>query len=390
MLNLAENLWHLALIILTFSFGALLSIVQYRTFRLPQRRVMFYYLWHTGFSYLYYVMSFHNNADSAYYYLASLTPPDKLSIVGTGFIVQITSFLSTDMGFSYGGTFLVFNIFGFIGLLGFAAALHQIHVATKYKSSNLSLLLPLLPGLNFWSSALGKDAISFCAVGLISWGCLNFSKRYQIVITSVLIMALVRPHIAILLIFSLVLTMLFLSKIRFIRNILLVSLFICFFMLFVRLTLEYVGLGNSLLSIIDGDLLKYILARQDLNSGGNSSIDIGSMSVPTRLMTYVFRPLFWDAKGFQAISASVENLIILLMIGTAFIIRLSGRKSKLAPTTTYFILIFSLLSWILLANTTANLGIAVRQKWMFVPLLLLMASSYFDKRTKLSKSVMRG
>src|SRR5690606_30961481 len=70
---------------------------------------------------------------------------------------------------------------------------------------NKFLLFPLIfyfPNLHFWSVAVGKDSILFFAVGLFAYAALNLEKRVILIILSLLIAYVVRPHIALFLVLS--------------------------------------------------------------------------------------------------------------------------------------------------------------------------------------------
>ncbi|GHD05615.1 hypothetical protein GCM10016234_01890 [Tianweitania populi] len=54
-------------------------------------------------------------------------------------------------------------------------------------------------------------------------------------------------------------------------------------------------------------------------------------------------------------------------------------RSILPAFPRYFLIIFSGTTLVILALTTANLGIALRQKWMFMPMLLLLGFSYVPR-----------
>ena len=135
--------------------------------------------------------------------------------------------------------------------------------------------------------------------------------------------------------------------------------------------LSYAGLGDaSELS----DINDYFEARQGHNLDGGSSVDIAGMSVPLRLFTYVFRPLLFEANGILGLVVSIENLALLLLVLVAFF-RKKGTRSNLSRFTVMFYFIFIMISWFVLANTTANLGIAIRQKSMFLPMLVVLLFS---------------
>jgi hypothetical protein len=50
-----------------------------------------------------------------------------------------------------------------------------------------------------------------------------------------------------------------------------------------------------------------------------------------------------------------------------------------------FLLAYSVTAWVMLALTTANLGISVRQKWMFAPMLIFLFLSVAGRRRRIAK-----
>jgi hypothetical protein len=73
------------------------------------------------------------------------------------------------------------------------------------------------------------------------------------------------------------------------------------------------------------------------------------------------------------LAAGLEHMFLLLFI-VLFPREVMGRNSG-GQDFLLFALFFSLLCLLILANTTANLGIKFRQKWMFLPLFFAFAIS---------------
>ena len=83
-------------------------------------------------------------ADTTLYYMTSLNYYLPDFNLGTNAVVYITAMFTNGLGLSYLGVFLVFNIFGTIGLLAVDASLRH---ATENKSNFakfLALLIVLL------------------------------------------------------------------------------------------------------------------------------------------------------------------------------------------------------------------------------------------------------
>ncbi|WP_114390297.1 hypothetical protein [Notoacmeibacter marinus] len=378
MLEFASTPWHVFSTTLILLSGGWLALIQRRVFYIDHRRSLILYAWHTIFSIYYFHYSTTNVADARSYYINSLHSGIEFSL-GTRAVISFTSFFSQGLNLSYGGVFLVFNIIGFVGMLAFASALQQVMVGTSKLSRQIAFCLILLPGLSFWSSAIGKDAITFMGAGMAAWAAIDFTRRYPAIIIAVVAFVVARPHMAGLLLISLAMAFLFLSRLSALKKILLSAVMVPAAIWGSSLGLAYVGLDDA--SSVS-DLTAYLEKRQGSNLEGGSSVDISSMSVPMRMATYIFRPLLYDATGLMALIVSIENLALFFVFALAIGLKINGARSRLDRFTFIFYLSFSSVSWFVLASTTANLGIAIRQKWMFLPMLLLLAMSYHRLRSR--------
>ncbi|MFB8828532.1 hypothetical protein ACE0DR_02285 [Azotobacter sp. CWF10] len=132
--------------------------------------------------------------------------------------------------------------------------------------------------------------------------------------------------------------------------------------------LEYAGVKGT-----DTEaLMEYVEGRQEHNMKGGGAVDISSMSLPMQLFTYLFRPLPFEATTVFAMAAALDNMILLYLFvtgGRAMLRRPAGRRYQ---ENRIFLWSYALVAWLMLAMTTANLGIALRQKWMFTPMLILL------------------
>ena len=120
--------------------------------------------------------------------------------------------------------------------------------------------------------------------------------------------------------------------------------------------------------------------RQSYNLEGGSGIDISAYSLPVQLFLYMFFPLFTPPFTALSFVASIENTIFLLVSIYLLFLLLTRKR---ATSLTLFLSSYSVVSLICLAVTTSNTGIALRQKWMFLPALLvltlIMASKPFSR-----------
>lgn len=374
--DLASDGLQLVSALFVFLTGVILTLSLRRYFRVSLSRAMALYLWHTLFSlvYLAYVINF--GGDAMMYFRSSLSG-DLGFAFGTLGVRYVVSFLSQGLGLSFLGCSLFFQVFGFIGLLAFDAALREV---TWDKSRNIRLLASLivfLPSVSFWSSGLGKDALSFCAMGLALWAALGLRRRWWLLIVAMLLMLLVRPHMAGMLGLGLAGSFVFQRGMPLPQRVVLGSVAIVAAAYLVPLGLNYAGVGEDAGA---QDVMQYIEGRQGHNLKGGGAVDISSMSPPVQMFTYLFRPTVIEARNLFSLAAALDNTILLfLFVAGGWALIRKPLPAHLVAHNRMFLWIYSLGAWLILAMTTANLGIALRQKWMFAPTLIFLLISVIGR-----------
>lgn len=361
-----ETAWHLISAFIVFFMGFLLILKVKDLLRTSIIPTIFIYLWHSFFSIVYMYFTLTNGGDSIGYYNKALEEDVELQL-GTQFIEFFSYILISTFGFSYLELFLFFNIFGSIGLLLFYASIKPIISNCSESIRRLSLLIIFLPSVSFWSSALGKDSISFFATALALWAALNLPRRKVLMAIAIIAMLSVRPHIAGIMIMALGASLLISTKqISLIKRLAMASIVLPIAIILVPFAANYAGIEN----ITDiTEVNEYVAQRQGYNMEGGSGIDISSMSLPMQIFTYLFRPLPYEAYSIFVLFSSLDNLILLLLFLYAIIF---VRKKSDTPANHAFLWLYVIISVLVLSMTTANLGISVRQKWMFMPMLIYL------------------
>lgn len=372
-----ENNWSIISAFIVFSIGSLILTQLGNAFRLTKKRSLTIYIWHSIFCIIYLLYANKFGADAIVYYQKALVGRFDFTF-GTAVVDGLTSLLVHGLGFGILSCFLFFNIFGSIGLLAFDGSLQQ---AVKNKSKflkRLATLIVFLPSVSFWSSAIGKDAISFLAMGLAMWAALQLNKRVWLMVLAVFIMLTVRPHMAGMMVIGLSLSVMFDKKTNIAKRLALGVIAAVGAAVMVPFALQYAGVSDPTSA---ESLINYVEKRQSYNMEGGGGVDISSMNLPMQLFTYMFRPVIFEARSITALAAAIDNLILLylfIVAGYAFI----TKKAKSFTENRKFMWVYAGLAWLVLAMTSANLGIAVRQKWMFAPMLIFLLISLIGKEKK--------
>ncbi|WP_298142930.1 hypothetical protein [uncultured Acinetobacter sp.] len=336
------------------------------------------FFWHTFFSIFYYFFTLSNAADAVVYYRRS-TEDGLTFYPGSSFIYYFSSLFSKGIDANYLNTTLYFGFFGTLGLVLLYLSLKKILT----KISWYWVFLLFIPSMSFWSSGLGKDSISFFAVCLFLYTITTNKKLYIFLPLSFFAMFMVRPHIALMMIVSFVIYFIIRSRAHLLVKFITLPIIFSAIIFSSSFVQKYVGLDEASIDSVNS----YVDQRQNYNQSGGSSIDLQSMSYPVQIFTYVFRPLPFDAHSALALFTSIENTILLIL----FLYVLFKNKFRLnyfVEGKNTWLLIYAFLTCSMLAITTANLGIATRQKWMFMPILiyLLVYAFYRYKQSQHTNS----
>lgn len=376
-MELLSTPWQAFSAFTVFAVGFVLVVGFAGKFYLPWWRASLLYCWHTLFSVIYALYVLQDGGDAVMYYTTALNPDVAFSF-GTAGVRSITWFFAGLLQLSFLGTFLVFNIFGMFGLLAFDGALQQAVAPKRRLIRLLATLIVLLPSVSFWSAAIGKDAISFMATGFALWAALNLSQRKLLMGAAVLLMLIVRPHMAGLLIIGLSAAFILQPGLPAAQRAIFGAVSLVLAAIMIPFALNYAGLTGT--TDIDS-LMNYVELRQSHNLQGGGSVNIAEMSLPMQLFTYLFRPLPFEVSSPFQLAAALDNTILLFLFVAGGIAMLKGRKSAV-PDSRVFLWVYALAAWVILSMTTANLGISVRQKWMFAPVLIYLLISVMGRVRK--------
>jgi hypothetical protein len=266
-------------------------------------------------------------------------------------------------------------VFSFIGLVGTYFFYFAARTYLRRDKIEILYLLGLFPSILFWSSIIGKDPLIFLGLGLYAWGVVSWrvdgSWRWLLVIVfSVALTASLRAWLGPLLLGPVVLLSMVLS-LRHSRYILTTFLMLAALITGFQLTNTYFGTSSA-------ELLEYT-GSQSARFGsvqGESNVDLTiDFSSPVAIVKYLpvgiftalFRPLPGEVRNTFGLLAGLENLGLLLLLGTS-LARL--RFSELQKPIVLWMLTL-ILGWACLYGLFAyNLGSLSRYKLQVAPVFL--------------------
>ncbi|MEZ4779874.1 MAG: hypothetical protein R2786_10885 [Flavobacteriaceae bacterium] len=289
---------------------------------------------------------------------------------GTYFMYALNYFPSRILELSFLTGSMVYALLGYVGFVYFYYLFKKrISFNTKLFNIYLFPALFFLPNLHFWTCNIGKDTLLFLCIALFSYGMQKPLKHLFLIIFSISLAYLVRPHIVFYLIFSFSVAMLIAGNLKVYQKILFIVIVSLIFIPLIDKTIAYLNIESidyQTLSNYSND--KVTKLSRDYTG---SRVDMSNYSFPFKIFTFLYRPLFFDFNGVLSIVASLENLLLLLLT-IKFIftnplkIFLKGDYILKAFT------IFTLVGVVSFSLILGNLGIMLRQKNMFIPALLFI------------------
>ena len=300
---------------------------------------------------------------------------------GTYFIVHVVQTIKGLFGGSFLDHFLFFQCFG---MLGFALLIRSFN---RGRRTLLGVEVPLflyfllfLPGPHFWSVAIGKDGPVFMAVALAAWASLHIQKRYVWFGLAILVMAAIRPHVAAIAMGAACLSFLIARGVSPAVRVLMIPLGLVGLIVTLGRAEQMLGVNLSSAELVS-DFVQY---QQGLNTDFGSSNNLANISFPLKVISLLFRPLFFDTRGMMGLVASAENSILLLIFGYIVfhwrdVLRLIGRVYYVT-----FCAIFSSALIVALSLVNYNLGLGQRQKMMVMPAILLIFATVYLYRKYLA------
>jgi len=129
-------------------------------------------------------------------------------------------------------------------------------------------------------------------------------------------------------------------------------------------------------------ILEFIYSRQSqVFEGGTLNYSMRESNFIYLLFSYLFRPSIFEVNNLFFMIIALDNLMLLLFVIYRLVICIKF-KFQISSEIVFISLIFFILSLILLTITSNNLGIALRQKWMLIPFLIIILSNNKIKNIK--------
>lgn len=323
---------------------------------------------HVGATFVYYLYVQTAGGDSDLYYFDELRMHNEPFRLGTIFVVHFVQGLKGALGGTYLDYFLLFQGFGFWGIALLMRTFEELHHEFGERQDSVTYLLLFIPGLHFWTSAIGKDSLLFFGASLTTWAAVRLQRRQPAFMAGVVLMLMVRPHIAAVALLAVAVSLMFSRDTSRILRFLLV-------LAAGAGTVLVLGTMQSTynIDVSNAESVSDFFARQEVisrsASGGNTAV---TGSFPFRLFSLMLRPLFLDAEGVFGMATSLENIaFVAIYLRLLWGMRIVGSLFRSVAFARYVITFAGLLI-VLLTLVYYNVGLGLRQRTMFIPAVLCL------------------
>jgi hypothetical protein len=296
---------------------------------------------------------------------------------GTPFIFFLTYPLTKFLGLSFLTCSFIFSLFGFTGFIFFYLTIKRsLKGNVVLFGRNLLPYILFLPNMHFWSAGIGKDTIMFFALTMFIFSLTNPLKNLVLIGFAFYLAYFIRPHIALLMIVGLGFSMVTSSKgISLFWRAGLLAVSVYAFVVISPSVLEFIGLENESVEEIENVAA---IKSKYLSRSQGSSISISTYSTPVKILTFLYRPLFFDFVNLFGLIVSFENLFYVLL--TLSIFRWSTIYEIITlPTHLKAALMVLGSASFFLSSSLGNLGIVIRQKNMVMFMFLLIIMYLMEK-----------
>ena len=306
---------------------------------------------------------------------------------GTEFMRAVNFIPANLMGMSFLSNTMFYSMLGSFGITYFfliAARLVPYNIMVR--GYVLFPLIFFLPNLHFWSAGVGKDTLLFLCIGMFAYGLMKPFQRIPLLVMSILLSMAIRPHITLFLMVGFGLAYVFGGKVSPFQRFLFSAIMIGIGIAILPSVMEFAKIEEASAEGFD----KFATGKAEVLSraSAGSGIDISSYPFPLKVLTFWFRPFFFDVRNINGLIASLENLVLVIVFIKAMRTNPIG-AFKAAPFVIKGLVIFLLVGTLAFSQSLGNVGIMIRMRNMFLPgliIYMMWVFSYQQQRIRALKT----
>lgn len=291
---------------------------------------------------------------------------------GTEFVRSVSGAVLFFIGPAMFAEFVVFALFSFAGLVGFAYAFRRAYPTAPM--SRYLVWIWVFPSLWFWPSSIGKEALLLMGLGMAVMGFVGRGRRinWPFFIAGLVLMFGVRPQVAAVFFVAVIASQWFSFEGRWTGRKLMQAVFLLVIgLIFISYAMRSVGLEDfdveGIQEYVEGDK-----AREITRGTSVGVVNPGLKGIPMAVFNVLARPLPWEASNPLVLISSLEvlslwTIVFLRRRNLARSLRY-WRSDRMLRLSIAFVLMYSASLGMMLFNV----GIIARQRIFLFPFLFLL------------------
>lgn len=355
-----------------------------------RRNLQWLAVYHFVFGIVFYFFTRNGGGDAWTYWTAAkeMAPKDFRNFIftgeGTRFMEAFNYIPANFFGMSFFANTMLYSLLGFVGISCFYSIAKELIPYNKLFFGFIMFpLVFFLPNLHFWSAGVGKDTVLFMCIGIFAYGLLKPQKRMPFVLLSLFLSAAIRPHIALFLLVSFGFAYIFGGKTTVFQRAVFSVFLLGAGLALLPVVTKFIGVEELSTAAVTK---KAEIQVGNLKQGSGSAVDVTGYPLPLKVVTFLYRPLFFDAHSIGSLLSSVDNIFLLILSFLALKFRMVETFRK-APFIIKGFLFFGILGTLAFSTSLGNLGVMVRMKNMFTPGILIYFMWCYSYRLYLERVV---
>ncbi len=221
-----------------------------------------------------------------------------------------------------------------------------------------------LPSIHFWHMGFSKDTLTFFCISIIVYEVMKLKPNLFIIILSLSLLYFVRAHISLMTFTALIIFYLINNQNKFLK-ILIIILFLFITPILLRTIFNFTDLNS---------IVVFLNMFDDLYTSNYATALYSDTNIFLKAFYYIFLPNIFFIKDMNLFYLFVvfENTLLVILFLKVITFKILSLKNLKRYS---FLILFSLIALFLLSYVTSNLGIATRQKWIFLPVIFIMLSA---------------
>jgi len=322
-------------------------------------------------------------------------------VPGTGVLRIIAGLVHVLTDSNFFGSTLVFGFLAFWGCWFFYRAF--VTAIPDGDHRRYARFIFLWPSLLYWPTSIGKESWMVFTAGMVALGAARLLNRsrggYVLIGSGMLLCALVRPHVALLLVVALAVAF-FVGRrhddrpqgqfsLAGLSKVIGIVMLIVAGSLLAPATASFLHVDDLSTNSIT-NAIENTQARTDQGNSAFSAVNPNSpLGYPAAVITVLFRPLPGEVSGISGLLSGLEGLALLAFVATSWRrIWTALRRLRSQPYLTFAVSFVAMFTYAFAA--LSNFGILSRERVQVLPFLfVLLALPLAFRRTEQALGAIR-